>query len=353
MKISQIAYSLIVLIASVVILTYGQGLLIPFILAFILWFIIKELRDLLRKIKFIREKIALWIVSVFSALVVSGILGFAIRMLSLNIQQITTVLPEYQANMSKILHLLNDLTGMDVAESLKGFYKNFNLTDIISKLISSITNIFSNAFMILLYTLFFFLEEFAFRNKIKAIYPNPEKYHQVHEMIAKVDKSVGQYLLLKTFVSILTGFLSYIALLIIGVEAPLFWAFLIFVLNYIPTIGSLIGTTFPAIFALLQFGEVVPFVAVLIVVGIIQVIIGNIVEPKLMGDSLNISSLVVILTLSFWGSIWGITGMILSVPITVIMIIVFAEFPQTRFIAILLSDEGKVDSPHQNQIIQN
>ena len=350
MKISQIAYSLIILIASVVILTYGKDLFIPFILAFLLWFIIKELRDLLRKIRFVREKLPIWLMSAFSALVVSSILGFTIRMLSSNIQQLSLVLPEYEGNVSRILVSLNDLFGINIAESAKGFYENFDLTEIISSLISSITGIFSDAFMILLYTLFFFLEEVTFRNKIKAVYPGADRYEQMHELIAKVDKSVGQYLVLKTIVSVLTGLLSYIALLIIGVEAPLFWAFLIFVLNYIPTIGSLVGTTFPAIFALLQFGDLVPFVAVLIVVGIIQVVIGNIVEPKIMGDSLNISSLVVILTLSFWGSIWGITGMILSVPITVIMIIVFAEFPQTRFIAIMLSDEGKVESAKKKKL---
>ena len=145
---------------------------------------------------------------------------------------------------------------------------------------------------------------------------------------------------LKTFVSLLTGLLSYFALLSIGVEAPVFWAFLIFLLNYIPTIGSLIATSFPALFALLQFGELGPFLWVLGVVGAIQVIIGNIVEPKVMGNSLNISSLVVLLALAIWGSLWGIIGMILSVPITVIMVIIFAEFKATRPIAVLLSEKG-------------
>jgi AI-2 transport protein TqsA len=140
----------------------------------------------------------------------------------------------------------------------------------------------------------------------------------------------------------MTGVLSYIAMLFIGVDAALFWAFLIFLLNYIPTIGSLLGTLFPATFALMQYGELMPFVWVLIAVGVIQIIVGNIIEPKIMGDSLNISALVVILTLSFWGLVWGVIGMILSVPITVIIIIICAEFPKTRFIAIMLSDKGSI-----------
>lgn len=161
-------------------------------------------------------------------------------------------------------------------------------------------------------------------------------------VLNKVDKSISGYLTLKTLVSVITGVLSYAALFIIGVKAAAFWAFLIFLLNYIPTIGSLIATLFPAIFAMLQFGDFVPALWVLFIVGAIQLIVGNIVEPKVMGNSLNISALTVILALSFWGALWGITGMILSVPITVIMIIVFSEFPSTRPVAIMLSEKGRI-----------
>jgi len=141
----------------------------------------------------------------------------------------------------------------------------------------------------------------------------------------------------------MTGFLSYFALLIIGVDAPLFWAFLIFVLNFIPTIGSLIATAFPTVFAVLQFGELTTGIIVLAVVGAIQLVIGNGVEPKLMGSSLNISPLVVFLTLAIWGVIWGISGMLLSVPITVILMIIMSEFPGSRPLAILLSQKGTLN----------
>jgi predicted PurR-regulated permease PerM len=140
----------------------------------------------------------------------------------------------------------------------------------------------------------------------------------------------------------MTGFCSYIVLLLVGVEAPLFWAFLIFILNFIPTVGSLIATLFPAIFALFQFGEFSQSLIILSVVGSIQVVFGNFVEPKLMGSTLNISPLVVFLTLALWGLIWGITGMLLSVPITVSIIIIMSEFPGTRPIAILLSQKGLI-----------
>ena len=164
-----------------------------------------------------------------------------------------------------------------------------------------------------------------------------EKYTNVKGMVDKIGKSITGYLGIKTFTSLLTGFISYFALLFIGVDAPLFWAFLIFILNYIPTVGSLIATFFPTAFALLQYGDLSHAVLVLSIVGAIQVIVGNILEPRFMGSSLNISPLVVILTLIVWNAIWGVVGMLLSVPITVIIIIVLAEFEGSRPIAILLS----------------
>ncbi len=113
-------------------------------------------------------------------------------------------------------------------------------------------------------------------------------------------------------------------------------------LNYIPTIGSLLATSLPAIYSLFQFGDFNEFLFIMALVGSTQVLVGNIIEPKIMGNSLNISPLVSILALSFWGAIWGVTGMFLSVPVTVIMIILLAQIPSTRNFAVLLSERGRV-----------
>ena len=214
---------------------------------------------------------------------------------------------------------------------------------LLTKLFSAFTGLLGGAFTVLLYLIFLLLEEPFFPKKIHNMYPEKDKYEKVNKLIKKIDHSVESYIALKTLVSLLTGVLSYIALYFIGVDAPVFWAFLIFMLNFIPTIGSLIATSFPAVFALLQFGEFTPGILVLVIVGAIQMVVGNFVEPRIMGNSLNISPLVVFLTLAIWGLIWGITGMLLSVPITVILIIVMSEFPSTQPFAILLSQKGIIN----------
>ena len=102
------------------------------------------------------------------------------------------------------------------------------------------------------------------------------------------------------------------------------------------------GTLLPALFSLVQFGEFVPFLIILFGVGTVATLVGSLVEPRLMGNTLNISRLVAILSLALWGSLWGITGMLLSVPITVALIIILAQFKSTRPVAILLSEKGSV-----------
>ena len=127
-----------------------------------------------------------------------------------------------------------------------------------------------------------------------------------------------------------------------GVDYAVFWSFLIFLLNFIPTIGSLIATTFPAILAFIQFGDFKPVLTVIILIGIVQFLIGNILEPRIMGRSLNLSALVVLLSLALWGTLWGVVGMFLCVPITVTLMIIFSNFEKTLPFAIMLSANGNV-----------
>jgi len=341
METSKKIYVFLIIITSVLVLIYAQSIIIPFILAVLFWYLIRVIKKNLLKIKFV-NRLPDWVLTLISSFFLLTTLLLIITMITKNIQQLSETLPVYQANINKITTGLNNRFNIDVSTMLSNFAKNFEFAGILSGLLSAITGLFGNAVTILLYLLFLLLEEKMFPLKIKAMYPNNSEHKRVDAIFAKIDKSISNYVALKTVISLLTGVLSYIALLFIGVDAPIFWAFLIFILNFIPTIGSLIATLFPAIFTLLQFGDFNEGFLVLAIVGSIQMVVGNFIEPKVMGNSLNISPLVVFLTLAIWGVMWGITGMLLSVPITVIMIIVMAEFPSTRPFAVLLSQDGNI-----------
>jgi len=342
MNLTRAASGLVLAIAIIFILITGQDLLIPFVFAILIWFLVRKVKSVLDRAKFFREYFPNWLKTLVTSFVMIVIVGSVGTVLTASINSLAKSYQRYEANVTDMMSKINKLFNIDLASLLSDFMVDFDFGSILESIFSSLTGIFGNAFMILIYVLFVFLEEASFQTKLRAVFKSDEQHNRASEILNKIEGSITHYIGLKTLTSVITGLLSYAVLLIVGVDSPVFWAFLIFLLNYIPIIGSMVGTLFPAIFSLLQFGEFQPFLMVLIFVGAIQVLIGNVLEPKLMGNSLNISALVTILSLSFWGAVWGIIGMFLSVPITVILVIVWAQFPSTRPIAIMLSDKGQV-----------
>ncbi|MDA3823770.1 MAG: AI-2E family transporter [Bacteroidales bacterium] len=333
-------YSLLAIIIVVVLLIYAQSLLIPFVLALIIWFIIRILKKGLLRVPWI-GKWPQWLLTVLSTVVLISMLGLVVTLISNNIQELSTSLPTYQDNIDIVSQKINETFDIDLTASITDFLKDFDFMGILSNLFSALTSIFGDAFLVIIYLVFILIEEPIFPKKIKAIYSHPEGLDHAIKLLDKIDHSTSSYMAIKSLMSLLTGTLSYFVLLFIGIDAPFFWAFLIFLLNYIPAIGSLIATLFPTIFAMLQFGDITHPILVLTIVGSIQVVIGNLLEPRVMGNNLNISTLVVFITLTVWGAIWGVIGMLLSVPVTVIMILILSEIPSTRGIAILLSKRGE------------
>lgn len=343
MSLSRFTNALIAIIAIVFILMVTKAYLMPFILALLIWYIIRETRAFLQKNAFIRNRLPVWFQNLLVFVLIFIIIGLATRLLASNIEQFSKILPKYEANVSKINESLVQMFNFNLIESLEQYRGRINFSDLVQPILRGLSSVLGDGFMILLYCAFIILEEGSFHKKFIMIFNSDEQFEQVDEVVEKIDHSFSRYITLKTLISFLTGILSFITLKIIGVDAPVLWAFIIFLLNYIPSIGSLIATAFPTIAAMLQNGEVLPGIWVLLGVGSIQVLVGNVLEPRMMGDSLNVSPLVVIISLVVWGAIWGIVGMVLSVPITVMMIIVFAQFESTRSIAILLSGNGKVE----------
>lgn len=334
---------IIVTAAIIAILVIGKSILIPFAFAVIFWFFTREIRKLIYTIPFAEKFIPKWLSNIFVFTIIILTFGFISEIITNSVANVTESYTKYEPNIEKIINGLGNYLNVDILTSIKSVIGNFNYGSVLGDIANGISGVLGDTFMIIIYALFLFLEERSFVKKLYMILSKGDNYNSIQIMLDKIEDSISNYLRLKTYVSILTGVLSYFVLLFVGVDSAPFWAFLIFLLNYIPTIGSLVGTIFPAIFSLLQFGEFTPFLIIGISVGVIQVIVGNFLEPRLFGKSLNLSPLVTILALSIWGKIWGITGMVLSVPITVIMIIVFSQFEKTRSIAIMLSENGEID----------
>jgi AI-2 transport protein TqsA len=164
--------------------------------------------------------------------------------------------------------------------------------------------------------------------------------HRVRSGVyADIDHNVRRYIAIKVLVSTLTGLLVWVSLSLIGLELAGVFGILAFFLNFIPSIGSIVSTLLPIPIAVAQFQAPWPVILVVAVPGIIQITIGNVVEPKLMGKELNLHPVTVLLALSFWGLLWGIVGMCLAAPMTAVIRIVLMQFDTFKPLARLLTGE--------------
>lgn len=341
MRFQKIASVFIIIISVISLLVIGKPLLIPFFIAIVIWYLINAIYNFLTRLPFgenIPEGLGLGL----AAIVIIGFLFLVGELVSQNINAMIAAAPNYRVNVEQQLIKFFETLGFSEIPDFSTISKEYNLSNAISPILNAIRSMAQNSFMVLIYVVFLLLEQKYFSKKIDALTVNTERKERLNIIFQKINQATESYVAIKTLASLVTATLSYLILAIVGVDFALFWSFLIFLLNYIPTIGSIIATGFPALLTLIQFETYSPFFIVLFGVTGIQVAIGSFLEPRLLGNSLNISPLVVILALALWGLLWGVVGMLLCVPITMIMIIVFAQFPSTRPVAVLLSKNGEV-----------
>ncbi len=337
------SFSLVILatIAVFYVLVVGKAFLVPLAVAVMVWYVINALsRTFVKIIPWIEEKN--WITTLASLISIGLFISFAVDMVQRNITDVSAAAPAYKANFDILANKLVTQFGLEAVPNLQQLIAGIEVAPVISKLASSFTTMISNIFLVLIYVLFLMLEQGTFSKKISAIFIDKERRGSIMSILSHAQEDIQTYLWIKTMTSTVTGVVSYLVLLAVGVDFAGFWAFTIFLLNFIPTVGSIIATLFPAILALIQFDTFLQFFVVLASVGMVQIAVGNFLEPKLMGSSLNLSPFVVMMSLTLWGSLWGIAGMFLSVPITVMLLIVFAHFKNTRYLAILLSGDGNI-----------
>lgn len=215
---------------------------------------------------------------------------------------------------------------------------------------NTVSGLVGDMVLVFIYVAFLIVSGNAFNNQLDQIFKRQKDRRRARLIGQEIRRTMEQYLWVQTALSIIATSLTYVTLLVVGLDNALFWAFVIFVLNYIPTVGSVIATVLPSLFALVQpvnsWPEWMPDDSLLcgaIVfagVSVWQFLIGNFVAPRMQANSLNLSPLVVLLSLAVWGALWGPPGMFLSAPLTVMIMIVLAQIPGARWIAVLLSANG-------------
>lgn len=329
-------------------LYYGRDFLIPISIAIVIWYLINAIAIGIKHLP-ISPKRKLNLPSWLAKIIAIIFLGLAItlvgNLVSENIAQVSKEANSYTDNLKKIFDSLQgqynfaDLPLVNISDLLS----NLDLGSIIGSLALTLRSIAGKGVLILIYVLFLMLEQHRFHDKLVAMIPTQRQRSHVEDIIRAIASRIQTYLRVKTMVSVATGIVSWAILLLIGVDYAEFWALIIFLLNYIPTIGSMLAVIFPFLLSIVQFGTILHPVLTISLLGTVQFIFGNVIEPRLMGRSLNLSPLVIMLALTFWGALWGVTGMLLCVPITVMVMIIFSEFEKTKSIAIMLSADGIIN----------
>lgn len=324
-----------ILAAAFVIVVAGlkaaETMLVPFLLSVFIALIFSPLLAWLKKH---RVPNGLAICLIIALVVLAGwLIGILV---GASITDFRQNLPQYQERLQQMSSgLLTWLSERGVTLDMEQMRQSFDpgkVMQLAGNTLSSFGNVMTNAFMILLTVIFILAEEVGFSDKLQAA---RKDNGTTREALERFTLSVNSYLGIKSLLSLLTGVLVMIWLWILGVDYPVMWGLLAFLLNFVPTIGSIIAAVPPVLLALIQHG---PLSAGLTALGylVVNVVIGNVLEPRVMGKGLNLSPLVVFLSLVFWGWVLGPVGMLLSIPLTIMVKIALENHSDTYWLGVML-----------------
>ena len=331
---------------TVYLLVVGEQILLPLVLALLVSYLITALGHRIERLRIGRFQPPSWMGLSGAILAVLIVIGLMVQLVASNISDVADGAPQYQKQLEEMFADASAFAARILNQerpiTLTALLQEINLRGVVESFVLAFQSIAANTFQVLAYVTFLLLERRMFDRKLSLLFPNPVREKTIRTTLKEIGRKIEAYVLIKTGISLLNGLLSYIVLTLFGVDFAGFWALLVFVLNFIPYIGSPVAMMFPTVLSLLQFGSFIMALFVLGSLWAIQAFVENFIEPRITGRTLNLSPIVMIVSLSVWGAIWGITGMILSVPLMVMIMITLAQFPKTRPIAIVMSERGEV-----------
>lgn len=336
----------------VYVLIIGRDFLVPFVCAVAVWYLMIALKDSYKRL-------GRWTIPIpdgiaLALAVLTTVLGIWMIVVLFNssINGVIAAAPRYEERFKWLVEQGALWFGVTEKASFEEVLSKIQPSQIISQIAGAFVGLAGDVGLIIIYVLFLLLETRAFSAKMNAVARTPTQRAQLRQAFGEIAEDINAYMRIKTWLSAFIGLVGYVIMKAAGIDFAEFWAVLIFLFNYIPTFGAPLGVIFPALMMLVQFDSAWFIGVVIGLLLIIPVAINNVIEPRLMGRSLNLSSLVIIMSLVLWGSIWGIIGMFLCMPIMVMMNIILAKFPATRPVAVFMSATGRIDIDRQRDKVE-
>jgi predicted PurR-regulated permease PerM len=335
------AVVLLAVIATGATLYWLAEILTPLALAVFLAVMIDGFaRVLARRLPGVSRRGALPLAVVLSLAIFGGSAFF----LAENAASFGSQLITYAPRLNSLIARGANLLGIDAPVSISTLARQLDPTKYFGTVAKGLQNFTSTAGFVLVYAAFIMASRRSFERKLVSLFRTREERQEAVAAFLRIRDGMEQYLWVQTVTGLMIAVGAYIAMLSVGLNDAAFWAFLIFIISYIPVIGGFLGIVAPPVFALLQFDTIWQAAVLFGVLNAIGVVVGNVIYPRMQGRSLNMDPVVVLLALAFWGAIWGLPGAFLSTPLTVMTMVILAQFEGARWIAVLLSGDG---DPHR------
>ncbi len=335
-KLSLVSSSLLLVFLVGLLLRLAKPVFFPFFLAIFFYFILSPVLDVLVRLKIPKAlAVALIIVTAFFLFYLLGVLFYTSG------RAFAASLPDYAQRMNSVLSSMAEkfhLSKFDWDPWL--WSKTLDTGKVAAFFLRSMNQVFSffSTFILIFIFLVFMLSgRGKLKTKVEGAFSH-QRATKINQIIDKIDRQVQKYLIIKTGISFLSGTVTMVVLLAFGVDFAVLFGFLTFLLNFIPTLGSITSIGLASIIAAFQFGSILPALWILLILAGLDVVISSVLEPKLMGRGLGLSPLVVLFSLFFWGWLWGIPGMILAVPVMAVIKIVCANVPPLIPVAEMMSE---------------
>ena len=340
-------HGIIIFIAAISLLWLARSILIPILVAAFLWYLMNAISDYYRRVLPYKHPtnrtdkvwfhIFNWLSYIATLATFIGIIYLFSTQIRPMFSELLTALPAIQDKLTNLGDYLSHSIGLTFDSRMIP-----NITKIATNIGSSVASLAASMGMVFVYMIFMFIEQSTFNQKFSAMFPSRRQSKKMRYILDSIDTNMKKYLFVKTVISAITGVASFIWLQLIGLEFAGVWAFIVFITSYIPTIGAIVACGLPILYSIISAPSLQqPLLTTVGLIGL-QIIFGNILEPKLTGKTLNLSTLAILINLVVWGTIWGIAGMFFSVPLLVATYIICAQFDSTRWIAVLLSADGQI-----------
>ena len=343
LKFLNVCAALGILALTVYVLIIGQSFLQPLVVAVMLWYLMITLQQTIMGTRRFGLRIPYGLAMLLAIAGVAGGIWLLVELINSSINELIASAPQYKDRFQQLVRQAAQLLGLKQENPIETLIRQIDIPQMAQTVGVAISGI-GFLGLVLIYTGFLLLEHRTFSRKLEIMSSSESQHTQLRTAFQEISHDIKTYVRIKTALGLITALLVYAIMKAIGLQLAEFWAVITFISYFIPTVGAIISVLGPMLLLIIQFTDIWLIGSVSVAIVTIQVVMNNAVEPRLVGRSLNLSSLVIIVSLVFWGLVWGVLGMFLCVPFMVIINIALSKFDATRPIAILLSADGNVGS---------